>query len=483
MTLKNVAISGLKWSSFSLMVRQVLALLTNIILARLLSPHDFGLVAMAAVVLGFVDLFKDMGTGSAVIQRKELSEGLLSSIFWINVGVGLIFAAGLYFLSPAIGDFYREPSVAPLMQVMSLSFFVSALSIVQYSLLMREMAFERLAKIELATAIFSSTGAISIAWAGFGVMTLVYQPLLNSVLTLALLWGVGTWRPKWMFHWCEVREVAGYSLNLTGFSVLNYFARSADNLLIGRYLGALDLGYYDLAYRLMLYPLQAISAVVSKVMFPLYSQIQDDLTRFRRAYLAAAGAIALFSFPLMLGLLAVSQPFVLILFGKQWQPVVPLLMIFAPIGAIQSVNTTVGSIYQARGRTDLMLRVGAVFGFLTILAFSVGLQWGIIGVATAYAIAYSIMFIPGFHIALRLIDLRLRDLAKVLWRTLLCSILMCVTVMLVEKTISDLLSSLLPERAIFGVLVVFGSGIYLALTMLINHKRFYMVVAAMGSRK
>ncbi|CAG1020387.1 partial Lipopolysaccharide biosynthesis protein WzxC, partial [Methylococcales bacterium] len=361
MSLRKTAISGIKWSSFSFVSKRALALLTNIVLARLLSPNDFGLVAMASVTLGFIDLFKDLGTGSAVIQRKDVSEGLLSSIFWINAGFGVMVSAGLYILSPAIGAFYREPDMAPLMQVLSLSFFISALSIVQSCLLTREMAFDRLAKLDLITGIFSSSVAIGAAWAGFGVMSLVYQPLLNSVLMLVLLWGTSTWHPKWMFHWGEVREVAGYSLNLAGFNIVNYFARNADNLLIGRYLGAQDLGYYDLAYRLMLYPLQGISAVVGKVLFPLYSKMQDDHERFRRTYLTAVGAIALLSFPLMLGLMAVSSPFVLVLFGEQWQPVAPLLMIFAPIGAIQSINTTTGSIYQATGRTDWMLYAGTGF--------------------------------------------------------------------------------------------------------------------------
>jgi O-antigen/teichoic acid export membrane protein len=464
------------------MLRHALAFLTNVILARLLSPNDFGLVAMAAVMLGFMELFKDLGTGSAVIQRKEISEELLSSIFWINAGFGLIFAAGLYCVSPALGVFYREPGVVPLMQVMSLSFFVSALSIVQYNLLSREMAFKRQSKIELVTALFSSVGSVSMASAGFGVMTLVYQPLLNAVLTLALLWGASTWRPKWEFHWREVRQVAGYSLNLTGFNVLNYIARNADNLLIGRYLGAQDLGYYDLAYRLMLYPLQSISAVVSKVMFPLYSKIQDDLLRFRSTYLTVAGSIALISFPLMLGLLAVSQPFVLALFGERWQPVVPLLMIFAPIGAIQSINTTVGSIYLATGRTDVMMLAGSGFSVVVMLAFAIGLQWGIIGVAAAYVIAYSILFIPSFYIAFQLIDLRLSDLVKVLWRTLLCSIIMCAVVLVSQKTVADLLPHYWPQWVVLGVLVVLGMGMYLALTRLMNRERFIAVMAALKNK-
>lgn len=482
MSLKQAAVSGVKWSSISFAARRGLAFATNIVLARLLSPNDFGLVAMASLALGFIDLFKDLGTGAAVIQHKDPSEALLSSVFWVNAGFGLVVAAALYCLSPAIGAFYHEPAVAPLMQVLSLSFFVSALSIVQSSLLARDMAFERLAKIELATAVFSSLAAIGAAWAGFGVMSLVYQPLLNSMFLLVLLWVANTWRPRWIFRWSELREVAGYSLNLTFYNVLNYFARNADNLLIGRYLGAQELGYYDLAYRLMLYPLQGISAVVSKVMFPLYSKMQDDNSLFRRTYLSAISAISLLSFPLMLGLAAVSGPFVMVFFGKQWQAVIPLLMIFAPIGAIQSINTTVGSIYQAKGRTDWMLRVGGVFSLLVMLAFVIGLQWGMMGVAAAYAIVYLVFFLPSMHIAFRLIDLPLRDLAQATGRTLLCSILMCFAVVAVNEALALWLPPIQRQWLVLGALVLFGAGLYLALTLLINRQRFQAVLAVLRNR-
>jgi len=473
MSLKKAAISGVKWTSFSFVLRRILAFGTIIIMAHLLSAHDFGLVAMASLALGFIELFKDLGTGSAVIQRKDVSAGLLSSIFWINVCFGLVVTVGLYELSPLVAKFYREPAVVPLVQVLSFSFFISALGIVQSCLLSRNMAFELQAKFELITAIFSSIAGISFAWLGFGVMSLVYQPLLNSILMLTLLWTANSWRPQWVFNWNDVREIAGYSLNLSAYNVFNYFARNADNLLIGRYLSAEDLGFYDLAYRLMIYPLQGISAVVAKVMFPLYSQMQGNHERFRSAYLSATGAIALFSFPLMLGLLAVSQSFVLTLFGEQWLPIVPLLMFFAPLGALQSITTTVGSIYQATGRTDLLLRWGVGSSIFVMLAFVIGLRWGIVGVASAYTCAYLILLIPWFAFPFRLINLRLLDLVKVLWRSLLCSMVMCFSVM----AITTFLPLEWSRGTILIIMISFGVAEYIALTLFFNRKHFLAIVA------
>ena len=158
--------------------------------------------------------------------------------------------------------------------------------------------------------------------------------------------------------WAKVRSISSYSLNLTAFNTFNYFSRNADYFLIGRFLGAQALGYYTLAYRILLYPLQSVSAVIGRVTFPLYAQLQDDNPRFRRVYLRIARVIAALTFPMMLGLWVVAGPFVLTLFGAQWSPVIALLIIFIPVSMAQSIITTVGAIYQVKGRTDWMFRWG-----------------------------------------------------------------------------------------------------------------------------
>jgi PST family polysaccharide transporter len=243
-----------------------------------------------------------------------------------------------------------------------------------------------------------------------------------------LLWNASHWRPQWIFEWAEVKTVSSYSLNLTGYSIFNYFIRNADNLLIGRYLGAQELGYYHLAYRILWYPLGTISGVIGRVMFPTYAQIQEDDARFRRAYLKVARSIALLTFPMMLGLLVLAEPFILTMFGTQWSPVILLVMILAPVGLVQAIGTTVGAIYLAKGRTDWMFKWGIGTGILAMTAFVIGLQWGIIGVATAYAIvSILILAYPNFSIPFKLIHLRVSELWLAIRRPLLSSLLMALT--------------------------------------------------------
>jgi PST family polysaccharide transporter len=464
MSLRKSAISGVKWSGISLLGRRILSLLTTIILARLLSPSDFGLVAMAAVLIGFIELFQDLGTASAVIQRKDPSQALLASLFWLNAGFGFAAMLVLYLASPLAGAFYREPQVIPVMQVLSLSFLLSGLSNLQKSLLERNLEFDKLARIEIGTTLFATLVGITAALLGHGVWSLVYQMLAGNVVGTLLLWSASGWRPSWQFEWPEIRSVMGFSLNLTGASIFNYFARNADKFLIGRFLGSEDLGYYDLAYRLMQIPLQGISAVVGRVMFPLYSRMQDDAGQFGRTYLKVASAIALISFPLMLGLTALAGPFVLTLFGAVWMPVIPLLLILAPVGALQSIGTTVGSIYLAKGRTDWALwwTIGA--GLLIVLAFVLGLPWGILGVTASYAIMNVLLTYPAYAIPFRLIGLRVRDLGGVLWRPAACSLVMYAVV----AGTALWLPPGVPGWLTLSLLVPLGGVIYFACSWAIN---------------
>jgi O-antigen/teichoic acid export membrane protein len=414
MSLVNRITTGVKWSSISQVGRQSIQLITTIILTRLLSPSDFGLVGMGAVVTGFVALFHDLGTSAAVIQKKVVSEVFLSSIFWVNASFGLLVAVALFVCAPFAANLYHEPRVTLILQILSLSFLVFGLSIVQQAILERELAFEKLAKIEIAASASSSLVCIGAALLGAKVWSLVFQALMFAFVTTALLWTSSDWRPKAFFRWREVMSVSHFSLNLTGFNIFNYFARNVDYILIGRFLGAQSLGYYMMAYRVMLYPIQAISAVVGRVMLPAYSQIREDEPRFRRIYLKVVGTIALITFPMMIGLWGLADQFLLAVLGAQWKPVILLLLILAPVGLLQSIITTVGTIYQAKGRADLMFRVGIATGSITILAFAIGLQWGIAGVASAYAITTILCLYPNFIIPFRLIGLRFSEFGRVM---------------------------------------------------------------------
>jgi PST family polysaccharide transporter len=433
-TLKQSAATGVKWNLASQAGQQVAQLVTAVVLARLLTPNDYGLVGMAMVVIMFAALFKDLGTSAAVIREREPKEEFLSSVFWANAGFGALGTAALVAIAPLAARYYREPRVIPVFRVLALIFVISSLSTLQQALFERKLRFHILARIEVAGVVTGGVVGITCALTHAGVWALVAQSLTTVGVISLLLWGFSDWRPRLAFHWPELRRVGGYSLNLTGFNVVNYFTRNADNLLVGRYLGATPLGLYGLAYRIMLYPMQSIASVISRVMFPVYSQIRDDDARFRSVYLRTDGMIALITFPMMAGIGILAQPFVLAVFGPKWKLVIPVIRILAPVGMLQSVYTTIGSIYMAKGRTDVQFRWGLVSSTLYVTAFAVGLRWGISGVAAAYALMFSLLCLPSFMIPFRLIGLRLAEFVRVLAGPAAATLVMAAAIILALRS-------------------------------------------------
>ncbi len=412
--LRDRTISGVRWSVISKLFQQVLSFFTIAILARLLSPSAFGLIGMVLVVTNFVEIFKDLGTSTAIIQRKETSQELISSIFWTNLFFGILFTLIIMIIARIIAIFFREPGMTLIMKIMSISFIFSGLSVVPQALLIREMSFRRLAFMENVSFLIGAGIGVGMALSGWGVWSLVIQSL-SRVLSMAIfLWLLNPIIPHVKLSLNSLKSIASYSLNLSGFNLLNYFIRNADNMLIGRYLGSTSLGFYSLAYKWMFLPIYYISGIVGNVFFSTFSKIQNDNIRFSRVYLQLCASIGLVTFPLLLGMMALAKPLVFVALGPKWELVVPLLMILSSIGLFQTIGTTVGSIYLAKGRTDLMLKWGLLAGILYLLSFWIGLRWGVLGVALCYSLCSLILFYPSLAIPFHLIGLRFSDFGRVM---------------------------------------------------------------------
>ncbi|HTY10700.1 MAG TPA: MOP flippase family protein [Bacteroidota bacterium] len=467
-------LTGVKWSSISQFGRQILQLVTTIVLARTLAPSDFGLMSMAMVVVGFLNVFRDLGTSSAIIQRNEISGTLLSGIFWLNVIFGIVVMSLVFVLAPLFASFYGEARLVPILKALSASFFISSIGISHQALLERELQFEKLAKAEISSTLFGAVVGITLAIRGAGVWSLVAQALSTALLSSTLLSLVlSRWKPRLVFSVAEIKSVARFSLNLSGFNMTNYFIRNADSLLIGKYLGAQDLGYYVLAYRIVLYPWQNVTSVISRVMFPVYSKLNQDNMTFRRAYLNVASTIAAIAFPMMLGLIGVSSPLVHVFFGDQWRTVSSLIVILAPIGLLQSIDSTTGSIYLAKSRTDWMFRWGIATGISGVAAFVIGLHWGVIGVATGYLIASLIWLYPGLAIPFSLIGLSILELLKKVWRPFSCAALMLAVIFALKASCGDWLT---PVETLIGLLLS-GISVYLLCSLVLNRESMKSIIS------
>ena len=464
-SLTRRAVNGTAWSSVSTAGRQILTIASVATVARMLGPTAYGVMGMANLLIVFILNFRDLGTGSAIIQRKSINDRLLSSLFWLNFFLGLSLAGLVCLLSPAAAHFFKTPELVAILCVLSASFWLTSCGVVHSSIIIREMRFRALATADLTAGFVTYLVALTFAYKGYGVWSLVFANVANSLTTCIGYWLGSGWRPKFQFDKGEVRSIARYSLNLSGFGLVNYFSRNADNITVGKMLGKAPLGDYAMAYNLMLTPIQNISSVIAQATFPAFARIQDDNERFRLAYIRSCMLIGLISFPVMAGLGVIADPLIRTVLGTKWIGSIHIFQILAPVGLVQSIQTTVGAIYMSKGRTDWMFRFGIVSCCVLVASFLIGIQFGITGVAIAYCLSFlGLLMIPGFIIPFRAIGLKLSTFALALFPQLLITGAMALACFLWLRFLPAI--GITAPWVLLSSVVILGAAVYI-LTMLL----------------
>ncbi len=410
--LTGVSVTALAWTASGRLVQHAAAVAGVAVLARMLAPADFGLLAMAAVFTGFAAVFVDLGLTAALVQRPELTERHRSTAFWVNAGTALLLGLALAALAPLVAAIYDEPRLVGITVALAASLPLAGLGAVQTGLAERRMDFRRLAVIESGAVVLSFAAAIGAAWAGAGVWSLVVQALTQAGARSLGLWLSTSWWPRQRPDRESARELLAYGGHLAGYNATWYWIRSVDQLAVGVGAGAGPLGLYSRAYQLMLLPLSQVTWVSGRVMFPALSRLGDAVERIRSAYLRAVRLIAFVTFPLTVVLFVVAEPLVLTLLGGQWQGAIEIFRILCVVGLLQTVTATAGWIYQARGRTDWMFRWGLANAAVTVTAVVIGVQWGAVGVAVAYAVRTVLLAPPALAIPGRLIGMSLGDVVR-----------------------------------------------------------------------
>lgn len=457
--LKNRAIRGAAWTGLSQSGVRFISFLVTAVLARFLTPDDFGLIGMVLVFSGFVSLFNEMGFRAALIQKQDVNEAHFSSVFWFNITISILLMLALILSAPLIADFFKKTELVELVRLLSLTFLIGSPIIVMRAQFSKELNFRSLSIMQLIAAASSGILGISLALLGYGVYALVGQILSSSIFFTILIWIYSDWRPRWLFSWSAIRELMGFSIGIIGGNSLNYWVRNADKLLIGKFLGAANLGLYSMAYTIMSLPMGQITNVLAKVMFPALSVIQTQRGRTRMIYLRSIAVIGLLAFPAMLGLMVVADDFVMAIFGEKWQEMIPTLRLLCIGGLLQSVNSTVGWVYKSQGRSDIQFWWILCSGILTFIAVGVGINWGINGVAAAYAIRVFLTTWPNFYIPGRLINMTFGDVGKALLPQLLIAIVMAVIVAFSRSLIPETW----PHILRLGILVATGGFVFFIL--------------------
>ncbi len=390
--------------------------ISTMVLARILTPKEFGLIAMVIATTAFLMPFKDFGLSTATIQRDGLNQGQVSNLFWINAVVGIGLAVVLIATAPLIARFYGQPILKWTIWVFSLRFILEGVTIQHQALLQREMRLGLLSLLEVIALILASAAAIWTAWGGMGHWALVIQQLvLSGVLALGV-WFVCPWRPGPPSIKNNVRSLVIFGGQLTGSSILSAFYRNFDNVLIGWRWGAGALGLYSKAYALLLLPLNQISNPLHSVTLASLSKLQKDPDRYRRFYCQLLAILALATTPVLVVLATLSHDILYVFLGEQWVQASTIFSVLAIAALGQPMGGTIGLVNVSLGQTDRLLRWSLISTPIFMVSFLIGLPWGPLGVATAYAFAVHLIRFPTIWYAFRYSPVKIKDFLKAIWR-------------------------------------------------------------------
>lgn len=392
-TLKDKAVAGLAWTSIEKLAQQVIQFVIGVVIARILTPDDYGVVGMTAIFLAVANTLVDSGFGSALIQKKDKTESDYSTCFYFNATVGLVLYAAMWVAAPSIADFYHTPILTGVCRALSLTFVINSLSAAQTARMTAEMRFREMSVITVVSQLFTGGLGLALAYGGYGVWALVFQQIASSAARLVGVELCLRWVPRGAFSRASFRHLFGFGSKILCSSLINTVYNNLYTLVIGRAFSAADVGYYNRANQFVQLPSSTLLSVVMKVAYPLMAQVQDDADRLRAAYSKFLRAPLFILYPVLFGLMALAEPLIVVLLGEKWLMAAPLIQVLCA-GAFFDPLTHINlNILYVKGRTDLVLRLELIkkpIAFLILFAaLPFGLWWLCLGRAAYGLIAYA----------------------------------------------------------------------------------------------
>jgi PST family polysaccharide transporter len=457
--------AGMRWSGFSVVGREMSRTVFTIVLARLVGPDDFGVVAQALVYIGIISLLLDQGFSSALIQRKDVHPDMPGVVVSVNLAVGGALAALTVAIAPLWAAFMRTPELALILVAFAPSLLLRAATVTPRAMLIRSMNFRKMGIADILSAMLGGIAGVIVAVSGGGYWSLVVQILATDVVLLSVLCLFGaSWRPNANFG--QLRHIAAFSGRafMAGL-LLNSLSRNVDNLLIGRVQGAQALAFYGLAYRLLLLPVQLALQTVATVLYPLFSRLADDLPALRDQLTRTTRLVAMGALPSMALVAAAAPQLVAIVFGPQWAPAVPIVQVLAVAGALQSIyQCSTSPLVLGTGHDKLNLRYAWLTTAVATLGIVAGLPFGPFGVALGYSVATALLMPVEWLIRRHLVEVSLREQLSSLLPATHVAAWMAATYLTVAVLVTD------RDAVVLGLGSVAAMGVG-ALALRIGHPR------------
>jgi teichuronic acid exporter len=476
-TIKEKALSGLRWTAGVRLGSQVLTWAMTLVVIRLLSPADYGLLAMATVVIAFLSMVSEIGLGPAIVQKAVIEPGVLNRIFGLVLTINVAICILLALTAPAIAAFYQEERLVPLIRVMSLQFVISSFAVVPDALLQKEMEFRKRSLIDLGGAIFGGGTTLACAFGGLGVWSLVAGTFVSqSWRALGLNFAMGSWcRPSFSFVGLKQYVLFGGHLSLSG--VLWFVYTQADVFIAGRWLGKEALGYYSVGMHLASLFNQRISGILNQVAFPAFSSIQHDLHQVGQKVLLASRILSFFAFPTLWGISAVAPEIVTIVLGAKWTPAILPLSALALVQPIRIVQMFVPNAIQGIGRGDVILKNAITACVMMPFAFLVGVNWGLLGLSIAWLVGSPLLFLANSMRNMPALEMRSIHLLKAMAPAAISAAVMFGAVM-ASRTMLGLDSA---HATSLLTLVVVGATTYVAVSWFANREGLREVATIFGA--
>lgn len=432
-SLTQKTIHGLKWSYISTITTAVLQIGYTAVMARLLNPSDFGLVAMSGVVLRFGNYFAQMGMSSALTQKKELSKENISAAFTSSIFLGLLFTVLFFVLAPLAKYVFENNAVVPLVRIMGISFLINGFSLTSLALIRRGLNFKYLAFAEIAAYIIGYLViGISSAVTGFGVWSLIFASLSQSIILALLTFLIKRHEISLTFTWEHYKPLISFGGKISIISFLEFFGGSLDTILIGRFFGDVKLGFYNRAQLLINLPMQYFTTSFARVLFPSLSKIQDNNERIKKNFFLILKIIATVLFPFAIFVSLFSTEIVYVILGSKWMESVKLLQVLSFAAAINLLTHFIGVLFEAKGLLKDKLLIQSIFIVVLAVLFYLIIPYGVIGFAVVLLFSQVFKTLYYFFYFLKRLDVKLIDLLKNFFSPALTSIILTCFLILIH---------------------------------------------------
>lgn len=426
--LKLKTIRAVIWSFVEALGLRSVQFFVGIILARLLLPEQFGLIGMLMVFTAVAQTFLDSGFGAALIQKQEITEKDINSIFYFNIFTGIVVVTCLFALSPFVAAFYNQPVLSPLLKLISLTLFINAFGLIQNVLMIKAIDFKTQTKVTCIASVSSGIIGISMAYQGCGVWSLAGQQISDSIFRTILLWVFNRWRPAWIFSFQSLQELFHFGSKLLASNLLFTFFDNIYLIVIGKLFPLADLGNFTMAKELQRVPTTTLPRVVGRVTFPVFSTIQDDPERIKRGVKKTLTVLVSIHFPIMLGLAVVSRPLVLVLLTEKWAPCIPYLQLLCLVGIMYPMHLINLNVLQAMGQSNLFLRLEVIKKILIVFNILITYRWGISAMIGGQIVTSLLGYYLNAYYNKKLIDYSIFEQIVDLYPYLLAAVFMAISI-------------------------------------------------------